>query len=330
MRPAGRLASLLGGLALGACARHRSGDSDRPRPAPSAAASIASAARPAPPAVGESRDASGPRPAVNPYPTDRVLSLLTPPVTRRLKSIASNDPGASDDAFIKVGDSITASGHFLDCFAAKHVDLGAHAGLAPLLARFGAERGGASDPFSRLSAAAGVGWSAWQALRGRPSPLAREVAKLKPRFAFVMYGTNDVEDDNVRRFTHALSGIVDRLSARGVIPILWTVPRRLDQHEKDLRVDRYNAAVRELAESRDVPLVDYHLALSLLPRHGLGRDGIHPSAEPIAQGGACDLSARGLRYGYNLRNLLALEALERVTQALGSHAVPARDQWRSE
>lgn len=326
MRWAARFASLACGLLLGACARHRSADSRRPSPPPSAAAPDPPGARRAARAVAERADASGPRPAANPYPADRVLSLLTPPVTRRLKKIASNNPDASDDAFIKVGDSITASAHFLDCFAEKRVDLGAHADLAPLLARFGARRSGATDAFSRRSAAAGVGWSAWQALHGRPSPLAREADALKPRFAFVMYGTNDVEGDDIRRFTRSLAGIVDWLSARGVIPILWTVPRRLDQHEKDLRVDRYNAVVRELAESHDVPLVDYHLALSSLPRRGLGRDGIHPSAEPIAEGGACDLSARGLRYGYNLRNLLALEALERFERVLGPDAAPARER----
>ncbi len=86
---------------------------------------------------------------------------------------------------------------------------------------------------------------------------------------------------------------------------------------------RYNAAIRGIAQARSVPLVDYHLALRKLPGGGLARDGIHPTTFHGARGrDACDFTAKGLRHGYNLRNLLALEALERVDSALRGRTAP--------
>jgi hypothetical protein len=62
-----------------------------------------------------------------------------------------------------------------------------------------------------------------------------------------------------------------------------------------------------------VPFVDLHLALDPLPHHGLSGDGVHPSVNQTDAGvRSCDFTPAGLSHGYNMRNLVSLEALARV------------------
>ncbi len=70
-----------------------------------------------------------------------------------------------------------------------------------------------------------------------------------------------------------------------------------------------DAAVRALAAVHRVALIDYGAAMAALPNDGLSEDGVHPSVCPE---GAGSLSANCLRYGYNLRNLLTLQALDQL------------------
>jgi hypothetical protein len=135
-----------------------------------------------------------------------------------------------------------------------------------------------------------------------------------------MFGTNDVRyGRSVWDFAADLWTIVDRLRARGVVPIVSTIPSTTDA-SSDERVPLFNLVIRGLAQGRQVPLVDFHLALDPLPAHGISSDGIHPSE---ASGGACLLTATGLQFGYNMRNLVTLEALDRARRALAGEAADA-------
>ncbi len=251
------------------------------------------------------------------YPADRVQSPITGFVVANLRRIAAKNPKLDDDRFIKIGDSITVSGNFLYCFSGKRVDLGQHAALDKTLVHFHAGADAGLDPFARRTHAAGVGWSAFQVLEGKPSPMDAELAALDARFAIVMFGTNDMEMDQPKRFSRDLSTIVDALMGRGVIPILSTIPPRRDRHDRNELVPQYDAIIRKLAQSRQIPLVDYHRALMAEPHQGMGHDGIHPSVYRGPLGRTpCDLSPRGLAHGFNLRNLLTLQALDRTWRAL--------------
>jgi hypothetical protein len=78
-----------------------------------------------------------------------------------------------------------------------------------------------------------------------------------------------------------------------------------------------------VAQARQVPFIDLHRELAMLPDHGLGEDRVHPSVyreDEVAR--ACVFSAEGLAHGYNMRNLLTLETLHRLLQvvALGENA----------
>jgi hypothetical protein len=82
-----------------------------------------------------------------------------------------------------------------------------------------------------------------------------------------------------------------------------------------------NLVVRGIAQTRQVPFVDYHRELLPLPGHGLAPDGVHPN---VYSQGACHFSEAGLVKGYNVRNLITLEALDRVRRVVVD-AEPAPD-----
>lgn len=246
-----------------------------------------------------------------PYVPGPTHSPLTPYVVESLRAVRSR--AAHDDAvFAKVGDSITVSDQFLTCFEGAAADLAGRP-LQAAVDRFAAGDAAGRSPFGRESLAAGVGWHAGRALEGSPSPLEAEVAAIDPAFAVVMFGSNDIGIVTFEQFANNLLDVADGLLDAGVVPIVTTFPPRGDDPAVNAEVPFWNLAVRAVAEARQVPLVDLHGALVDLPGFGLGPDGLHPSA---FSGGACVLSAEALAEGYNVRNLLTLEALARVHAAL--------------
>src|SRR5690606_37397774 len=110
-----------------------------------------------------------------------------------------------------------------------------------------------------------------------------------------------------------------------------TIPERRDRQASRLKVPRFNAVIRAVAQHRRIPLLDLHWALSMLPNEGLAKDGIHPSVYRV--GGLsrpCDFSKAGLEHGFNVRNLRSIEALHRARGALdGSLELDAESPART-
>lgn len=246
------------------------------------------------------------------YPVDRSHSPISAYVAESLRAVHARATDLQPDVFAKVGASSTVSASFLHCFAGDDVELDGR-DLDATLTHF---RGGdamGTTPFDRDSESAVVGWHAGRALEGDPSALEREVEAIRPGFAVVMYGTNDINIVNVETYAQNLLNLADALLDRGIIPIFSTVMPRGDDAEADTRVDDYNLVVRAVAQARQVPMVDLERELRPLVDFGLGPDGIHPSTSPS---GACVLTDESLVYGYNVRNLLTLEALDRVRRVV--------------
>lgn len=254
------------------------------------------------------------------YPWGVVHSPITEGIVARLRQLEAEHPDLRRDRFIKVGDSMTRSPKFLACLA----DSTPPADPA-LRATLDALRASGIDLFRRESLSAENGWSAWQPLAGNPPPLLRELAAVGGRFALVMLGTNDIETSRVTTFARRWMRLIDSLLKRGVIPLVSTIPERRDRLESRIKVPRFNAAIRAIAQDRQVPLVDLHQALSGLPGEGLTSDGIHPSVLRVrGLVEACDFGPRGLQHGFNVRNLVSLEALHRARSALeGDWVEPA-------
>ena len=257
----------------------------------------------------------GGTPATGPrvYPHGARHSPLDEGLAAELAARAAAHPAQQDDVLAKVGDSITVSTSFLRCFAGSTIDLAGRDGLAPTIDHFRGGNASGTDPFTRTTAAAGVGWTASRVLEGSPSPLETELGAITPRFAVVMYGTNDVGFVDYDAYGRNMTAIVDTLLARGIVPVLSSIPPRDDDASADARVPAFGGIVRALAASRGVPFVDFHRELVAIPGHGLASDGIHPQQSPS---GACVLTPAGLAYAANVRNLITLEALDRLRRVM--------------
>jgi peptidoglycan/LPS O-acetylase OafA/YrhL len=314
-------------LLLAACHRRSDldGAADAPRRDPDGAVSdggVIAAPDAAPDAAPEPGPDGGAQPQLGRvvYAEGQLHSPITRDIAAALAMIATQAPDA-EHVFGKVGDSMTATTSFLRCFDGPGFDLGSHAALAGTLAYFQAGNADGTTPYGRVSLAAAGGWTTADVLAGAPPPLDRELTALAPRYGIALLGTNDVRYGRaVDAFAADLWAIVDRLRAHSVIPILSTLPAMHGDPGSNAHIPLFNLVIRAVAQGRSLPLVDLHLALSALPDEGIGPDGIHPTAAPQ---GACALSTDALRYGYNLRNLLSLEALDRAHRARNGEPLDA-------
>jgi peptidoglycan/LPS O-acetylase OafA/YrhL len=283
-------------------------------------------------AISDRRDAAigdsdiSPAAGVVLYPEGARHSPITAAGVARLQAIASAAPHSAS-VFAKVGDSITVDPAFLACFDGGTVDLGAHGDLAPTLAYFMAGNAAATSPFARTSLAAKGNTTARDAMTGMPCPLDQEIDAIDPRIAVVLFGTNEVRNGwTLDEYGTNLWNLVDAAIARGVIPVLSTIPANVGYPAADARIPTFNRVVRAIAQGRGVPLVDLHRELAPLPNRGISSDGLHPSVSPS---GGCVLTVDGLQYGYNVRNLITVESLARTHAALLGTAADAGATVRS-
>lgn len=125
------------------------------------------------------------------YPAGALHSPLSAEVVARAGAVLAGSTGRRD-VFAKVGASNTVSAGFFHCYAGSDVMWGASAALQPTRDYFlRTLADGSVDSFDRNSLAATVGWQASDALQGSPTPLAQEIAAIRPAFAIVLFGTND-------------------------------------------------------------------------------------------------------------------------------------------
>lgn len=246
--------------------------------------------------------------ALSSVPTAQADELvLTRPVLERVAEIRAMNPELREDAFSKMGGSSVASKAFLHCFATEYVDLGDYADLGETIEHFNTGR---RNSFNRQSEAAGVNWNLRYVLGGRPAHFRRELAATQGRWALVLFGSNDAQNENERIYFRRLVYLVEQMIDMGVVPILGAaLPRRSGTKNRWIR--RFNLITEAVAQHWSLPYIDYHTALSTLHRQGLARDGVHPNVLP--PGGlqtACQLTEEGLRYGNNVRNLLTLQMLD--------------------
>ncbi len=223
--------------------------------------------------------------------------------------------------FSKVGDSITVATYVLYPFGWNAYDLRQYSAYEAVIDFFSsADARGGRNSFANISLAANNGWSTTSVLSPASadlsacnpgeSPLYCEYRLVRPSIALIMLGTNDVGLMTPQEYAANLARIVQISRDMGVIPCLSTIPNRTGY---ELVVDQFNQIIRETARQFDIPLVDYYAAMQSLPNQGLSWDGVHPSWPP---GDDYNMSAHftpaNLNYGYTIRNLTALQALDAI------------------
>ncbi len=270
------------------------------------------------------------------YLSNRTQSPITAAIANNLRAIAAASSSRNDDMFMKVGDSITDSFAVMSCFADGTIDLAGRSELQDTIDFYGAADvsgaspcdeewcQGASTSYNRASYAAEGGTTADYPLSLTPRPFDQEDNAIKPRIALVEFGTNDstlittAEDvDGFITFHGRMQALVDAMVARGIVPVLYTIPPYVSPRPGYLNVPTMNAIIRVIAQSRAIPLIDFERELMPLPNYGLW-DGTHPQVEF----GGCVFTQAGLQYGYNVRNLITMQALDRVRHVLDGANAP--------
>lgn len=231
--------------------------------------------------------------------------------------------GNRPDVFSKVGDSITVAPHTLTPFSDTAYNLGDYQYLEGMIERFSSTPAREANSFANVSMAAGIGWTTDAVLKAKftdpayckpeESALDCEYRLVKPAFALIMFGTNDVAHLSLETYTYNMGRIVKASIEQGVVPIISTIPVRVGYEEQTAA---FNEGVVKVARRYSVPLWEYGAAMQALPEHGLAPDGIHPSIAPNGYKGSADFRASNLTSGYVIRNLTALQILDAVVLAI--------------
>jgi hypothetical protein len=230
--------------------------------------------------------------------------------------------GNNIHVFSKVGDCMTATDDFMKPFTQSGYSLGEYAALEKVIKLYAKAPAGVKDSgfdsFSNPGLAATSGfnaagvldatWSDPKACTGDESPLACEYRVNKPGIALIMFGTNDMKSIKPEDFDLYLRRVVVQTINNGTIPILSTFPVQPGLEDASIL---YNKITVKVATDYDIPLINLYLALKPLEHQGVDPVNTTHMTKP-ADGKAGDLTKDGLQYGFNMRNLLSLQALEAV------------------
>ena len=232
---------------------------------------------------------------------------VIPSVSQRAIQIYQKGQALGNDpkAFSKVGDCNSLSTRFLTYFdgdPGTYYNLESYSALQPVIDQFGGS-------FKRASQAVGDGYNTSAILspfradphtcNGGESPLACELRLHKPSFLFIAIGTDDYLSPD--KFETNLKQVLDTAINLGVVPILATKADNVNQLN-------YNPIIAKVALEYDIPLWNLWRAMNPLPDGGL-YDNEHPSGTFVA----FDFTSKNLStYGWPMRNLTALEALNAV------------------
>jgi hypothetical protein len=231
--------------------------------------------------------------------------------------------GNRADVFSKVGDSITVAPHMLHPIGDGLYNLGDYQYLQGVIDHFSTTSARDGNSFATNSIAAGSGWTTDAVLKSKyadpklclpdESALVCEYRLVKPAYALIMFGTNDVAHLTLKTYAYNMGLIVKTSIEQGIIPIISTIPVRVGYEQQ---VTDFNEALIKVARRYNVPLWEFGGAMQSLPDKGLSPDGVHPSIPPRGYKGAADFRPNNLYYGYVIRNLTALQMLDAVLLAV--------------
>jgi hypothetical protein len=234
--------------------------------------------------------------------------------------LAGQALGNRDFAFSLVGDSNTDNPAFLVAFDLGQYALGDYAHLEDTISYF-------AGSFIRDSAAAVGGFNTAKVLdpaqadgrcQGGESPLACEYRLHQPSVALILLGTGD--QHTWQGFEARYRQIIELTEAHGVVPVLITKVDDLESLENTAPPGTINGIIRRLAVEYDVPLLDLRMAVEGLPNRGTIADGFHFNSPP--DGRTTTFDAEHLLYGFTVRNLTALQALDALRRYVLYAAAP--------
>lgn len=227
--------------------------------------------------------------------------------------LAGIELGNHDFVFSMVGDSNTDNPAFMLPFDVGGYDLGDYDYLQLTVDYF-------KGSFARDSAAAVGSYNTAKMLnpgdnhdgrcQGNESLLACEYRLNKPSVALILLGSGD--QHSWEGFEGRYRQIIEFTIAQGIVPVLITKADDFEYVDNTAPSGYINATIRQLAGEYDVPLLDLRQALAGLPNLGLSSDNLHYNVPPDGRSAVFDEAH--LQYGYTMRNLTALQALDALRQ----------------
>lgn len=225
---------------------------------------------------------------------------------------AAVEQGSDPNKFSKVGDSNSMLPSFLSCFDFGELGytIGDYTDLQETIDHF-------RWSFSRESRATANGitamgldtyhWYEDEICWPYESATSCEYRLWKPVIAFIALGTNDAFN-KPEDFDKHLRSLVQKSLDRFVVPILVF---KADNIEGD---GSFNQIIAQIAIDFQVPVWNLWRAMQPLPGHGLRENDVHPT---FSNESLCDFSGNDLKtYGWTVRNLTGLQALDRVWRLL--------------
>jgi hypothetical protein len=262
---------------------------------------------------------------------------VIPAITQKMKSYLQGvfqqgqSQGLRANVFAKVGDSNTFNSQFLDGLGNLAYDpgnpanVGSHTDLAGTINFFRQTSidPGRANSFNHTSAAAFGGWTtvslltpglkgvpSWQFGSPKNTPIDAEVRDSLPAIALVMIGTCEVGQESPAVYQANLTAVAQTLLAKGVIPVLSTIPENFMPTPGLFALTAaYNQVVANVADNLNIPLWNLYVGLSQLPNSGIAPDGVHLNSSPA---GAHYLDNANLAFGMNYRNLTAVQVLSKI------------------
>jgi LysM repeat protein len=218
--------------------------------------------------------------------------------------------GNNTRAFALVGDSNTEDPKFFKPFDWGQFELGnRYAYLKDTVDYF---RGS----FGRSSPAAVGGFNTTKILdpnqakremcNAGETPIACEYRLARPSIALILIGTGD--QHSWQSFEGRYRQIIDITISYGIIPVLITKGDELESRDNSAPYGYINAIIRRLAAEYQVPLLNLSQVLETLPNRGMTWDGFHYNWPPDNR--TADFTGDRMLYGFNARNLTALQALD--------------------
>lgn len=226
--------------------------------------------------------------------------------------------------FSKVGDCMTEFHGFFIPFGVGEYTLGGYVNLQPTIDFFAntEARSGSANSFVNESMAAQGGFSTPSVLDplwAKPDhcnpgekPIECEYRILKPSVAVILFGAVDVHYLPPADFENYLRQILDISIARGVVPVLNTIPASRDYMWEAIL--ELNAVIVDLAREYQVPVINLWLATQSLPDGGMDtEDYLH-----LSFSGNRWISFTGdeQRWGYTVRNLVTLQTLDLLRRSV--------------
>jgi hypothetical protein len=254
---------------------------------------------------------------------------IIPVVTGRIRAAMRNvlargrQMGNNPQVFAKVGDCHTDHPFFFNIVGNGTYNLGQYGYLQDVINYYSVSpREGAGNSFNVDSQAANSAFSAgsvldWQLAdpglcKENESPLRCEYRLNKPAVAIIDFGIVDVLVMTPQQFNLYMRILVNDSIEHGVIPVLSTAAENASNPEKSRQ---FNQIVLKIAREKSLPLINLAGALAGLPNKGLDPDGIHLS-RPAAIEQAAVFNDENLKYGYVMRNLVVLQALDAIRRQI--------------